>query len=365
MLLLKRGTTSSVIALALLVAILSSTTSIINDLNSKTETLAKTRDIGQTYLLMSQNATSITDSKINLKLTNLLNKRNNIKLVLPQKIFQATLIANSKNYTAIVRGVDVQAFLESRNAYINGSYANDKQANIGEILARLTSIRKGNNISLIANGNQIKVTIAGTIKTFTQADTEIIIPLDIANLLTKDNNKISIIEITIKNSQDEINQLTQLLPADVKILKVQQTKVFIQDLNTQTLKFLNLWSLAVYATVIAASYIIATRLTIESTYELAMLNALGAKRTLIFKSIIIIVLTITILGFILGFAIGISGAQILATFMRWAPKGIEITPFLNIGQATHIALLTLASSFLGCIHPAIKAMRKNYAELSL
>jgi ABC-type lipoprotein release transport system permease subunit len=361
----KKGTTSSIIALALLVAILSSTTSIINDLNSKTEILAKTRDIGQTYLIMSKNSTSITNSKLNPKLTNLLNNRSNIKLVLPQKIFQATLIANSKNYTVIIRGVNVQAFLESRNAYINGSIANGKQANIGEILARITSIRKGDEISLVANGNQIKVTIAGTIKTFTQTDTEIILPMDIANLLTEDNNKVSIIEFTTKNNQDEINQLTQLLPTDVKITKVQQTKVFIKDINTQTLKFLNLWSLAVYATVIAASYIIATRLTVESTYELAMLNALGAKRTLIFKSITIIVLTITSLGFILGLAIGISGAQILATFMRWALKGIEITPFLNVEQATHIALLTLASSLLGCIHPAIKAMRKNYAELSL
>jgi ABC-type lipoprotein release transport system permease subunit len=366
MLFWKKGTTYSTIALALLVAILASTASIVNDLTSKTENLAKTRDVGQTFLLISKNSTSTINSKISLELTNLLNNRSNIKLVLPQKIFQATVKTSSKNYTVIIRGVNVQTFLESRHAYLNGSYANGTQANIGEILARLVSISKGDEISLIVNHNIVKVTIAGTVKTFTQADTEIIVPMSIANLLDEDNNTVSIIEFTTtENDQNEISQLNQLLPANVKTVKVQQTKAFIQDINRQTLSFLNLWSLAVYATVIVASYVIATRLTTESTYELAMIKALGAKRIIIFKSIIIVVLAITLLGFTLGLAIGISGAQILATFLRWTSKGIEVTPFLNMTQTAHIALFTEASSILGCIYPAIKAMHRNYAELSL
>lgn len=366
MLLWKKGTTSSTIALALLVAILTSTASIVNDINQQTETLAKTREIGQTFLLTSKNSTSTTNSKISLELANLLSNGSNIQLVLPQKILEATLMTSSKNYTALIRGVNVQAFLESRHAYLNGSYANETQANIGEILARLTSISKGDELTLAVNNNVVKVTIAGTVKTFTQADTEIIVPMNIANILDVDDNKVSIIEFTItKDEQDEINILSQLLPADVKTIKVQQTKAFIQDTNTQTLTFLNIWSLAVYATVIAASYVIATRLTTESTYELTMLKALGAKRITIFKSVIIAVLTVTLLGSVLGLAIGTSGAQILATFARWALRGIEVTPFLNVEQAANIALFTVASSILGCIYPAIRAMRKNYAEPSL
>jgi ABC-type antimicrobial peptide transport system permease subunit len=93
-----------------------------------------------------------------------------------------------------------------------------------------------------------------------------------------------------------------------------------------------------------------------------MLKALGAKRIVIFQSIIIVVLTITSLGFILGLAIGISGAQILATFLRWVLKGTAVTPFLNVEQAAYIALITLASSIPGCIYPAIKAVHKNYVE---
>jgi ABC-type lipoprotein release transport system permease subunit len=365
MLFWKKGTTSSIIALALLVAILASTASVVNDINSQTEILAKTRDIGQAYLLIGKNSTSTTSSRISPELTHLLNNRSNIKLVLPQKIFKATLVTTSTNYTVLVRGVNIQSFLESRHAYLNGSYANATQVNIGEILARLTSISKGSEITLVVSNNIVKITVAGTVKTFTQADTEIIAPINIANLLNGDNSEVSIIEFTMENDQNEISRLGQLLPADVKIVKVQQTKAFIHDMNSQTLLFLNLWSLAVYATVVAASYVIATRLTFESTYELAMLRTLGGKRITVFKSIIIVVLTITLLGSILGLAIGISGAQILATFVRWTLKGIEVTPFLNIEQAAYIALFTAASSTLGCIYPAIKAMHKNYAESSL
>jgi ABC-type lipoprotein release transport system permease subunit len=365
MLFWKKGTTSSILALAFLVAILTSTASTVNDINSQTETLAKTRDIGQTFLLISKNSTSATNSKISLELTNLLNNNSHVQLVLPQKIFEATLVTSSKNYTALVRGVNVQAFLESRHAYVNGTFANGAQANMGEVLARLTSTSKDDKIGLIVGGNVVGVTVAGTVKTFTQADTEVIVPMSIANTLDEDNGRVSIIEFTVEDGQNEISQLSQLLPADVELVKVQQAKAFIQDVNSQTLSFLNLWSLAVYITVMAASYVIATRLTVESTYELAMLRALGAKRVLIFKSIIIVVLTITLLGFVLGLAIGISGAQILATFVRWALKGVEVTPFLNMEQTLRIALFTSASSILGCLYPAVKAMNKNYAELSL
>jgi len=54
----------------------------------------------------------------------------------------------------------------------------------------------------------------------------------------------------------------------------------MQEMNVQTLNFLGIWSLAVYAVVVVASYVIAARLMAESSYELAMLKALGAKRGL-------------------------------------------------------------------------------------
>jgi ABC-type lipoprotein release transport system permease subunit len=362
----KRGTNSAILAIALLVAILASMTSVVNHVNSQTEAISRTRDIGETFFIISKNSTNISDSQVNIQIASLLSDRDAIKYVLPQKVFKATLLVNSESYAVLVRGVNTSEFFTTRHAYVNGSIADEMQVNVGEILARLVSINNGDEIDITINDKVIKVETAGIIQTFTQSDTELIVSMSIADLLVDHSDKVSVIEFAIENGNDEeILYISELLPTNVKIVKVQQTKAFVQDVNSQTLSFLNIWSLAVYTTVAVASYVIATCLAVESSYELAMLRALGAKRIIVFKSVIIVTVAITLLGFILGLAIGVAGTQVLATIMRLTWKDISITPFLNIKQATQIALFTATSSILGCMYPAMKAMRKNYAELTL
>jgi len=265
----------------------------------------------------------------------------------------------------LVRGVDTQAFLEAKNAQINGTYANDTQANVGEILARLASIDNGDEISIAVDNKTVTVEVAGIVKTFTQSDTELIVPMNVANLLT-DNSNVSFIEFALNGNEiAEIDRLSGLLSTDVEIVKTQQTQAFVLDVNGQTLSFLNLWSIAVYAVVATASYVVATRLTIESSYELTMLRALGAKPTLSFKLILSFTLVIALLGSVLGLAIGLSGTQIISTATRWIWKSVQITPALEIQQMAQIALFTLTSCILGSIYPSFKAMRKTYAELPL
>jgi len=366
MLLRKSGTVESMLAIALIVAILASITSVVNHVNSQAEIMGKLLNLGESFLIISKNSTSITDSKVDTELAELLGNNTNTKYVLPQKVFTASLITTSNRSTVLVRGVDAQTFLEARNAQINGTYANETQANVGEILARLASINKGDKINIAIDNETVTVEVAGAVQTFTQSDTELIVPMSVANLLTEDSSKVSFIEFAIKDGeQAAIDNLSERLPANVKIVKTQQTQAFIQDVNNQTLSFLSLWSIAVYAVVTAASYVVASRLTVESGYELTMLKALGAKPALPFKLILSFTLLITLLGSVLGFAIGLSGAQILSTATRWTWKSIQIAPALEIQQTVQIILFTLASSILGSIYPAIKAMRKTYAELPL
>ncbi len=362
----KGGTTSAILALALLVAILASIASVVNHVNLQTETLSKLRGTSETFLLISNNSTSITNSKVSTELIQLLNENDAVRYVLPQKIIAATIMVASNNYTALIRGVDITTFSQVRNAYVNGSLANGMQANVGEILARMASIHKKDNISIAVQDKILSVEVAGIIQTRTQSDTELILPMNVTNILNQDNDKVSIIEFALKtNVNKEIQQISELLPANVKIVATKQTETFVQDMNNQTLYFLSLWSIPIYAVVTATAYIIATSLTMESSYELTMLKTLGAKRTLIFKLILIVTFTITILSAILGIAIGVAGAQITSTLLHWALKGMEIAPFLEIQQTTQIIIFTLTSSVLGCIYPAIKATRKTYAELQL
>jgi len=366
MLLRKRGTVESMLAIALIVAILASITSVVNSVNSQAETMGKLLNVGETFLILSNNSTSITDSKVDTELASLIRNITNTKYVLTQKVFTASLITNSNCSTVLVRGVDTQAFLEARNAQIDGVSANDTQANVGEILARLVSINKGGMVTIAVDNKKVTVEVAGIVQTFAQSDTELIVTMNVANLLTEDNNKVSFIEFAVKDSEmAEIDSLRRLLPTDVKIVKTQQTQAFIQDINNQTLSFLSLWSIAVYATVTIASYVVATHLTQESSYELTMLKALGAKSALPFRLILSFTVVIALLGSVLGLAIGLSGAQIISTAIRWTWIKIQIAPALEIQQTAQIILFTLTSSVFGSIYPSLKAVRKTYAELSL
>lgn len=370
MLFWKKGTTSSTIALALLVAILASTTSMVNDINSQTRALGRLLNIGDTYLILNENSNSIIDSKIDTELADKLNDIADIKYTIPQKIFTANLTTSSSNYTILIRGVeDVTSFLNLRKAYVNGTTPkNETEANIGEILARSISINLEDEANLTISNNTLKIKIVGIVTTLTQTDTELIVPMETANHLTRNNGEISLIEFTLKenvNREEAINRITKLLPKDVKVVKAQQPKEFMQDMNSQTLTFLNLWSIAVYAVVAAASYVVATRLIAESSYELAMIRALGAKKKLLFTLVLTYIAVVTLLGSILGVALGTAGTQTASTMLRWIWTGVEVNSFIEPSQVVYTLLLTLASSILGCLYPAFRCARKSYMEQPL
>jgi len=371
MLFRKGGTTSAILAVALLVAISTSMSSMINHINSQAEVLSRIPQIGEAYLILSNNSTSITDSQVDAKLADLVSDTADVKYVISQKVFVATLATNFGNYTALVRAVeDLQTFLNVRNSYVNGAVANasEMQTNIGEVLARLASIDVGDEVTVDIGGRSLKVKVMGIVKTLTQSDTELIIPMKTADHLSGEDGKVSFIEFALKdlNPGDEtISRITELLPANTKIVKVQQLKNFMQDVNSQTLSFLDLWSSIVYIVVTAASYVLATRLIAESSYDLAMLRALGAKKKLMFKLVITYTATIAPLASTLGLAIGIGGTQVASTIFRWIWPSIEINPFLEPGQALQILLLTIASSVLGCIYPAFRSALKAHVEQPL
>jgi len=370
MLFRKGGTAPSILAIALLVTILASMNSITNHINSQAEMLGRFVNVGETYLILNRNSTATTDSQIDVELTSLLNNLTIIKYVLPQRVLTATLTTSSQNHTITLRGIeDVTSFFKLRKAYINGTAAkNEKEANIGEILATALYINVGDEVTLTVGNNLLKVKVVGIVRTQTQSDAELIVPIEAANRLAGNNGKISFIEFALKenvNGEEAISHIAQLLPKDAKIVRTQQLKEFMQEMNAQTLNFLNIWSLAVYAVVVVASYVIAARLTAESSYELAMLKALGAKKGLIFILVLAYTATTALTGATLGVALGIAGTQTASTILRWVRPSVEITPFLKVEQALQTLLLTLFSSILGCVYPALKTARTRYMEQPL
>lgn len=362
----KGGTASAILAIALIVAILASITSVLNHVNFEADAVSKLRGATGTFLLMSSNFTCLADSRLSVELIQILNENGAVTNVLPQKVFAATIITASGNYSVPVRAVDTSAFFQGKRAYVNGSVAGGMQVNVGEILARVASIGKGSAIGIAVGERFVTVRVVGVVQTRSQSDTELIIPIGIADALTENNADISVIEFTIKsNISSEIQNISQFLPANVEIVAAQQTPALIQDMNNQTLYFLNLWSIPVYIVVAATTYMIATRLTLESSYELTMLKMLGAKRSIVFALVLAVTFTIALVGAILGIAVGLSGTQAISTAIQWMWKGLEVAPFLEIQQTAQIILFASASSLLGCLYPSVKAARKTYAEKQL
>lgn len=370
MLFRKKGTASTVLAIALLIALITSVSALVNNINSQATTLGTLARIGETYLITDKNSNSLLKSKIDANIADAIRNVSEVKYVLPQKLIPATLTATTGNYPILIRAVDEpQTFFNMKKAHINGiASKNQSHANVGKILSNLASINKNDNITLTINDSStIKVQIVGITTTNDQSDTDIILPIITLNELFQKNDNISYIELALKDTStsarnNAINQITQILPSNAQITKVQQIDTFAQDMNNQTLSFLNLWSIVIYTVVAAASYVIATKLITESKYELSMLKIMGAKRSLTSKTILAYTIILATTGAILGIAIGIVGAQVASTTIRWMFTNISVAPFIEVNQIIQILLLSFVSSIVGCIYPALKVVQKATVE---
>jgi len=369
MLFRKKGTASTILAIALLIALITSVNALVNNINSQTTALSSLAGIGNTFLVVDKNSTSTADSILNPNIASLFGNNSDLKYYLPQKQLQATLTTPTGNYTVSLLGVEgVKAFFNARNTHVNGSIAiNESQANVGAILSNLASLNVNDSASVTVNGRSLTVTVTGVTQTETQSDSELIVPLSTAVYLSGDDS-ISFIEFAVKDSNRQtavVNSLAAVLPSDAQIVKVQQVSTFAQDVTGQITSFLNVWSIAIYVVVAAASYIVAARLITEAKYELAMFRTLGAKRHHTVALILVNTVATAFVGSVLGLAIGIAGAQAAATAVRWVWGNFQLAPFLETEQALQILLLALVSSLLGCIYPALKAARNQTVEVPL
>jgi len=359
MLFRKKGTASAILAIALLIALITSVNCLVNNINTQTTLLSKLASPGETYLITSKNSTSLSDSQIDSAIIDQIKNNSDIKDIISQQIIQATLTANGGNYTVNVRGVDdIQTFLRNHQANINGSVSQtNSETNMGIILANLAAVIKNAQFNITVNNKSAQLMVTGIIQTNQQSDTELTMPLTTLQSITQENTIVSFIEFSVKDQTQAtkiIANLTQTLPPNTKITSTQQITAFAQDINNQTVAFINVWSIAIYTVVVASAYIIVARVVNESEYELQMLRTLGTKKTTTVNLILIYTLTLAFIGALIGLSLGIVGTQTAATLIRWKFGNALLAPFLEVNQALQIVLLTFASAFIGSVYPAIK-----------
>jgi len=188
-----------------------------------------------------------------------------------------------------------------------------------------------------------------------QTDAELTIQLStLQSYLGADS--VSCIEFSLKEpakAESALKNITQTLPLNTKITETQQVASFAQSVNSQTVAFITLWSVAVYIVVAAASYVIAARAVNEAEYELGMIRTIGAKKNVAFQLVLTYALVIGLAGSVLGVSAGIVGTQAASTFVRWIWGNTFLAPFLEPTQALWILLFTFSASIIGSFYPAL------------
>jgi ABC-type lipoprotein release transport system permease subunit len=334
----------------------------VDNINAQTTALTQLANTGDTYIIKNQNSTSLTDSQISPNLLHELKNNSNIKYATNQQLTQAVLSFHNRTYDITVHGIDdVEAYLNKNSAAINGSTPkNTDDANIGVILSNLANIQKNDYVTITINGQSTQLKISGVIRTQTQSDSHLIVPLTTLQSITSQNSTVSYIEFAVKDtakSIQTISNLTSILPSNVQILSTQQVVSFASNINDQTVTFIDVWSVAIYVVVIAASYVTASRLINESEYDIYTLRTLGATKRSTINLVVTYVLVIGLLGSLLGLSVGIVGTQVASTAARWALGNTQLAPFINVTEALKILCFAIICAVAGGIYPAIKGVK--------
>ncbi|MCW4003049.1 MAG: FtsX-like permease family protein [Candidatus Bathyarchaeota archaeon] len=358
----KKSTAATVLALTLLVAIVASMYAVVNFIGSQTSAIGQLARVGNRYLVLSENRASLSDSCISRETEGALSFEI-VENFFAQKIFRAKLQTDLSNFTVTIRGVEnLTAYLKTQSVSVNGTTAkNMDEANVGMLLANIASIGKNDYVTVSVGNVSLYIQIVGVTRAQTQLDSELIVPIETADYLTG-NRVLSFIEFSFKENIDRQQALSQIsgsLPTDGKVVKVQQTGLFLEQSTGETLNFLTVWSITVFVLVAAASYVVSTRLIVESGYELTMLRAIGAKRLKVSSVIFTYNVLAAVAGSVLGIALGIVGTQVVSSVLRvW--QNIPVVPFLELAQFGQILALSLLFSALGCVYPTLRLCKENF-----
>jgi ABC-type lipoprotein release transport system permease subunit len=358
MLLRKKGTASAIVAVMLLIALVTAVDCLVNNINSQTTLLTKLAASGDTYLILTKTSTCLSDSQVNPELVDQVKLNSNVKYAAFLSPTQAVITHNGTSYAVDAVGTDnPAAYFNNHHTYINGSISRDNlQATIGIVLANLVSIQKNQTLNMTIGGKTSEFNVTGVMQDNAQSDSQIIMPLE--TLESTNGAGFGYIEFSVADvgqAEVTIANISRFLPSDTKIVGTQQVTTFASDINNQTVAFLGVWSIAVYAVIAAASYVTTTRVVSEAEYELDTLRVLGAKKPLRFSLVLSYGLIVALIGSVVGVALGVVGTQVASTIVRWVWSSSFLAPFLGLPQVFTVLLLSAAAALFGCAYPAYRA----------
>jgi putative ABC transport system permease protein len=242
---------------------------------------------------------------------------------------------------------------------------NNKLINVGDAVSVKIAIVKGNNVET----KTITIRIAATLSKYGSAlvlnpDSTLFLPLQAGRSLLSMNNYTGILVVAIDSSRvsQVVSEIKDKYQDLVTTFAFQQIASIINSV-VDTLNFL-LFALSSSAFTVAITGTMATMFTsvIERTKEIGILKAMGYSNIHILLLISMEALLMSLMGGLIGIAIGVIGANILSSSGSFVIRGLSAQVTIKAGPLITINLLlesTGMAIFVGMMGGLIPAYRAS------
>jgi hypothetical protein len=339
---------SAIAAFIILSAILSAATAITNYISAETTELSN-KIIGSNVLNIA-----CGDPEECSKIKEELKKTEGIKALLEATLQIAKLKIGNKEISVTAIHTNITKYSDVAIRRLNGNLPGEpNEALIGETLARILNLSIGTKL-ILEIGNELRtVEIAGIYKASLTDDVAIVLPLDSGkgqfNIFST-----YLIRVYFIN-YDYLNKALNELRSFKAMFSNEGLNAgeFIEETNNDVKNLVNFWYLIALAVVIASSYIIALKLSLEFRETTLKLYELGSDTLRNFVFLAALVILASFLGSVIGTSLGLVGTQIVSTVLSWFVAGAQANPFLNVVDYLRIVLSVTAASIVGGIPPSV------------
>ena len=319
---------------------------------------------------------------------------NKISNVAPVVEKQALISAFEANIGVQVKGISKEDLLKKEaiaNKIFYGNVKNfvDNGVIIGQTLANNLGVTVGDSVKLISP--QTNSTLIGNIprvKTCKIAaifnagtpdlDNHVVfMPLDLAQIYYKMSDKITLLEVNLKNSANSdqvVEELKRLFNNEFRIIDWKHKNASL--INALQVEKTAMFLILTLIMIVAAFNIISGLIMLvkDKTPDIAVLRTMGASRAMIIRTFLICGSSIGVIGTLIGAVLGISFASNVENIRLFLQNISGVTLFdplvyflsflpakIAADDVGLIVTMSLSISILATIYPAYKAARLNPA----
>lgn len=268
--------------------------------------------------------------------------------------------------TAVLMGVEfsnlkeIMPFLDlKKGRFINVDF-DDKNALIGEDLAKLTGLKVGDTVEISKpNSNDTyKLKIKGIVFDGQKEDGLLLISLNLAQEILNAKNEINYAELIVNGSFSDITKLSKSLSDDEILFepvgKVSKAQGEILDKIKLLMALIGITIMFITSVCINTSL---SSILLSRLKEFALIRAIGASKKNLLNIIITEVIFLCLIGALAGVVIGYFLAILLGHLIF--SSGVEFR-FISLVVAL---LVSLVFALIASYYPIKKALNPNLANL--